>query len=316
VSDGADWCILATCGKLRYVDEMRSRYALALLTLTLPLSAQTSLHQQIATIASGSKGHVAVACSLAGVALDCGFHADAHVPMQSVFKFPLAIAVLQQVEKGKLSLDQSVRFLPSDRYPGTHSPLQDAHPDANVDVPLRELLDLSVSFSDNVATDILLRLIGGPEAVQRSLNGLGFPQLHVRDSEASVHDNERLQYRNDATPLAMVGLLRRIADRSPLTPEHTALLEQWMQEPTASPKRIRGELPPGTVVAHKSGSSGTEKGMTAATNDVGLVTLPDGRRLAIAIFITDSTKDTASLEPVIAGIAKAVYDAAVATTSR
>jgi len=295
---------------------MRSLPTLLLIAFALPFSAQTPLHQQIVAIAAGAKGRVSVACSLPGVALDCYFHADAHVPMQSVFKFPLAIAVLQQVEAGKMSLDQPVRFLPSDRYPGTHSPLQDAHPDANVDVPLRELLHLSVSFSDNVATDILLRLIGGPAAVQQSLNGLGFPQLHVRDSEASMHDNERRQYRNDATPIAMAGLLRRVADRSPLTPEHTALLEQWMQEPTASPKRIRGELPPGTIVAHKSGSSGTEKGMTAATNDVGLVTLPDGRRLAIAIFITDSTKDTASLEPVIAGIAKAVYDAAVATTSR
>lgn len=236
--------------------------------------------------------------------------------MQSVFKFPLAIIVLRRVEAGKLSLDQPVRFLASDRYPGTHSPLQDAHPEANVDVPLRELLHLSVSFSDNVATDILLRVVGGPQAVQRSLNGLGFPQLHVVDSEAAMHDDEQRQYRNDTTPVAMVSLLRRVADRSPLTPEHTALLEQWMQEPTASPKRIRGALPPGTVVAHKSGSSGTEKGMTAATNDVGLITLPDGRRLAIAIFITDSHEDTAALEPVIAGIAKAVYDAAVAATPR
>jgi beta-lactamase class A len=295
---------------------MRSLPALLFIAFGLPLSAQTSLHQQIATLAARAKGRVSVACSLPGVALDCGFHADAHVPMQSVFKFPLAIAVLQQVESGKLSLDQPVRFLPSDRYRGTHSPLQDAHPDANIDVPLRELLHLSVSFSDNVATDILLRLIGGPAAVQRSLNGLGFPQLHVRDSEAAMHDNEQLQYRNDTTPLAMAGLLRRVADRSPLTPEHTALLEEWMQDPVASPKRIRGELPTGTVVAHKSGSSGTEKGMTAATNDVGLITLPDGRRLAIAIFITNSPKDTAALEPVIASIAKAVYDAAVAKSVR
>jgi beta-lactamase class A len=89
-----------------------------------------------------------------------------------------------------------------------------------------------------------------------------------------------------------------------------------MQEPTASPKRIRGGLPPGTVVSHKSGSSGTEKGITAATNDVGLITLPDGRRLALAVFITDSHEDTAALEPVIAAIAKLAYDAAVTKTSR
>jgi beta-lactamase class A len=289
---------------------------LPLLCAPLVAHAQSHLQQNISTIARGAKGQVSVACSLPGVKLDCNYHPEAHVPMQSVFKFPLAIAVLQQVEEGKLMLDQQVRFETADLYPGSYSPLQDKYPKAGVDVPLRELLRLSVSLSDNIATDILLRLIGGPAAVQRSMDKLGFAAIHVVDSERSMHDDESRQYRNTATPTAMVGLLRLVADHSPLTPEHTALLNEWMEALVSSPKRIRGKLPEGTVVAHKSGSSGVAKGMAAATNDVGLITLPDGRRLAVAIFVTDAHADADTIEATIAEIAKAIYDDAVAKTSK
>jgi beta-lactamase class A len=282
----------------------------------LAAPAQSPLQQQIATIAVAAKGQVSVACSLPGVKLDCNYHAEAHVPMQSVFKFPLAIAVLQQVEAGKLNLDQQVRFETADLYPGSYSPLQDKYPKAGVDVPLRELLRLSVSLSDNIATDILLRLIGGPATVQRAMDKLGFAAIRVVDSERSMHDDESRQYRNTAEPRAMVGLLRLVADHSPLTPEHTALLNEFMEAPVVSPKRIRGKLPEGTVVAHKSGTSGVEKGMAAATNDVGLITLPDGRRLAVAIFVTDAHADNDTIEATIAGIARAIYDQAVGKAAK
>ena len=122
--------------------------------------------------------------------------------MQSVFKFPLGVAVLQQVETGRLQLDEPIHFLQSDTYPGTYSPLQDAHPNGDIDVPLRELLRLTLVYSDNTAADILLRILGGPVAVQRSLDALDLPTIHVRDSERALHDDQHLQYRNDAEPAA------------------------------------------------------------------------------------------------------------------
>jgi beta-lactamase class A len=288
------------------------RFAL-LLTLFIPACAapaQMPLHQKLASIAADAKGRVFVACSLPGVALDCNLNPHGHPPMQSVFKLPLAVTVLHEVEQGKLRLDRPIRFLPSDRYPSTHSPLQDAYPDANIDVPLADMLQLSVGQSDNVATDILLRILGGPTAVQRYLDSLSLSAIHVRDGERGLHDDFQAQYRNDAEPAAMVALLRRLADRSPLNAEHTALLNRWMTETTSAPNRIHGLLPPGTTVAHKTGSSGQSHGLAPATNDVGLITLPDGQRLALAIFVTDSHADEATRDAVIARIAKAIYDAA------
>ena len=232
--------------------------------------------------------------------------------MQSTFKLPLAVVVLGQVQAGRFKLDQPIRFLASDRYPGTYSPLQDAHPAGDVDVSLRELLQLSVGKSDNTATDILLRIVGGPAFVQHALDALGYPAIHIRDSERGLHDDGKAQYRNDAEPAEMVRLLRSIADHSPLNPELTRFLLDTMTASTTGMKRLRAGLPAGTPLAHKTGTSGTDAhGVASATNDVGLITLRDGRRLAIAVFVAESTASEDARDGVIAGIAKAVYDEAV-----
>jgi beta-lactamase class A len=294
---------------------MRPLPLLALLTLTTPLAAQTSLHQQLLDLSAQSKGHLYIACSLPGVALDCDLDPHGHPPMQSTFKLPLAFAVLHEVELGKLQLDQPIRFLKSDRSE-TYSPLQEEFPAADVDVSLRKLIQLSVETSDNTATDIELRLIGGPSVLQHYLDDLGLA-IHQQDSEHTLHTDQKLQYRDYAEPAAMVALLRLFADRSPLTPEHTALLNTWMLNATGGPKRIRGLLPPGTPVAHKTGSSGEEYGMIPATNDVGLITLPPvagkpEQRLALAIFLTDAHVDQATAESILARATRAIYDAATA----
>jgi beta-lactamase class A len=270
--------------------------------------AQEPLVQQIRAIARGAHGQVSVACSLPGSSLNCDLNPNAQPPMQSVFKLPLALTVLHQVEQGTLSLDQPVRFLPQDRIlPHVYSPLQDQHPDGGVDVPLRELLRLDVSVSDNVAADILLRLVGGPTAVNTYIAGLGISGFHLEDSEAVLHREVSAQYRNWFEPAGAVQMLRRISDNSPLTSAHTDLLLGWMTSDLRT-KRLEGDLPSGTRVAHKSGTSGVDNGVAHATNDIGLIPLPDGRRIAIAVFVTDSTADEATREQVIARIARAVYD--------
>lgn len=278
--------------------------------LALSLSAQPALQRQVAKIAAEAHGKVAVACALPGTSIDCDLNAHAHPPMQSVFKLPLAVTALHIVEEGKLALDQPIRFLPSDRIlPHSYSPLQEKYPTAGVDVPLRELLRLAASLSDNVAADLVLRTIGGPAIVNQYLASLGVRGFHLETGEAPVHRNHDLQYRNWCEPAAMVKLLRLLSDHTPLSPEHSDLLMSWLRDSPTPSNRIKGQLPRGTVVMHKTGTSWTDHGLTAATNDVGLISLPDGRRLAIAVFITDSTADDATRASVIARIARAAYDA-------
>ncbi|WP_345945205.1 class A beta-lactamase [Granulicella sp. dw_53] len=281
------------------------------------LSAQTpsidSLQEQIRKIAAGAHGKVSVACSLPGSTLNCDLDPHAHPPMQSVFKMPLALLVLHRVEQGTLSLDQQVRFLPTDRIlPHAYSPLQTKYPEADVDVPLRELTRLSVSLSDNVAADILLRLVGGPAMVNAYISSLGIAGFHLQDGENAMHHDVTLQYRNWFEPAAAVQLLRRMSDNSPLTSENTKLLLSWMHGSMRA-KRLEGDLPEGTFVAHKAGTSDVDNGIAHATNDIGLITLPDGRKLAIAVFVTDSIAEEATREKVIARIGRAAYDAGART---
>jgi beta-lactamase class A len=281
----------------------------------VPALAQEPLWQQIRVIARDAQGKVSVACSLAGSALNCDLNPNAQPPMQSVFKLPLALTVLHEIEQGTLSLDQSVQFLPQDRIlPHVYSPLQDHYPNGGVDVPLRELLRLTVSLSDNVAADILLRLVNGPNAVNMYIAALGIRGFHLQDSEAGLHREVSAQYRNWFEPTPAVQLLRRVSDNSPLTREHTDLLLGWMTSDHRT-KRLEGDLPSGIRVAHKSGTSDVDNGVAHATNDIGLILLPDGRRMAIAVFVTDSTADEATREQVIACIARAAYEASLQSTS-
>jgi beta-lactamase class A len=273
-------------------------------------SNESALQKQIREIASDARGKVSVACSLPKSSLNCDLDPHAHPPMQSVFKFPLAVAVLHQVEIGKLNLDQPVRFRPEDRIPHAYSPLQVKYPEAGVDVPLRELLRMTVSLSDNVAADILLGMAHGPDAVRDYITSLGVAGFHLQDGERALHQEVSVQYRNWFEPAGAVQMLRRISDDSPLTPDHTELLLSWM-EGSAQMSRLKGDLPPGTIVAHKAGTSDMDNGLAHATNDIGLITLPDGRRLAIAVFVTDSLANDATREKVIARIARAAYDASV-----
>jgi len=135
--------------------------------------------------------------------------------------------------------------------------------------------------------------------------------FHLEDGEQGLHHDIAAQYRNWFEPAGAVQLLRRINDNSPLTPEHTQLLLGWMKDSPSGLHRIKGNLPAGTIVMDKTGTSGTGNGLTYAANDIGLITLPNGQRLAIAIFVTDSTADEGTRNEVIARIAKAAYDGSI-----
>jgi beta-lactamase class A len=279
--------------------------------------AQSALQAKIASIAADAQGTVSVACLLPGTLLNCDLHPHNHSPMQSVFKYPLAVTVLHLAETGKLlpsqrpgeslgaTLDRTMRFLPEDRIPHSHSPLEDSHPAANVDVTLRELIRLSVGESDNAAAEILLRIAGGPSVVQDYIRSIGIKEFQLQDGEHGLHRDPTAQYRNWIEPAAAVQLLERLVVNPPLTPAANEFLLQAMTASVTGSTRLRAGLPTSTVLAHKTGSSGEQDGRAAATNDIGLITLPDGRHLAIAIFVSDARANEATRDSVIARIGRA-----------
>jgi beta-lactamase class A len=238
-------------------------------------------------------------------------------PMQSVYKMPIAMAVLRDVDAGRLRLAQKIDVRPEDLVPERlHSPLRDANP-RGVTLTLRELLRLMISESDGTASDVLLGLAGGAERVTRYLRGLGVDGVMVATTErAMAQGDEQVQYRNFATPESMLALLRALQEGRGLSRASRRLLLDFMLRSTPGPRRLKGMLPEGTPVAHKTGTSNTIEGFTRATNDVGIITLPDGRHMAVAVFVSDTRADADVREGVIAKIARAAWDCRAANGRR
>lgn len=232
-----------------------------------------------------------------------------HLPMQSVFKFHLALAVLHQVDLGKLKLNQMILVSKKDLLPETWSPLRDKYPNGNVKVPLSELLSFTVSQSDNNGCDILFRLVGGPAKVNQYIHSLGVKEVAITATEEQMHKDYNVQFANWSTPRAATELLRLFHSKNILSKSSKSFLMKIMLETSTGPNKIKGLLPEGTPVAHKTGSSGSTKaGVTAATNDIGIVTLPNGQHLAIAVFVSMSTEPDKVTDRIMAELAKAGWD--------
>ena len=279
----------------------------AALAILFAFHAPPALEDDWRAIATAAKGHVGVAALLIESGQSAALAGSTHFPMQSVYKLPITMAVLQQVDQGKLALDQSIEVRPAEYVSvGKRSPLRDQFP-LGTHKTVRELITYTLVESDGSASDVLLRLAGGPPAVMRYLHSLGIADCIVANSEMAM--DWKTQYDNWSTPEAAVKILVSLQQGHALSAaSRTVVLDNLLKSQTGL-HRIRDLLPAGAVVADKTGTSGTDQGITAATNDIALVTLPDGRHLALAVFVSDSPAPDQLRDQVIAKIARATWDA-------
>lgn len=254
-------------------------------------------------------------------------------PMQSVFKAPLGAAVLAEVDAKRLSLDETVTIGDMELSPPL-SPIAQAWPGRST-YTVRELLIAAVRDSDNTAADVLMRRIGGPGAlkswlVEKGIVGLridryerelqveavGMPSFRPawRTPEAfnaaknAVPEARRRAAwqayaedpRDTTTASGALNFLRQLSTGQLLSPESSALLLGLMTETKTGANRLKAGLPEGASLAHKTGTSATNFGITVATNDIGIVTLKDGRKYAVVVMLADSPADLAAREAVIA----------------
>lgn len=266
------------------------------------------LQNQLSQIASAAKGKVGVDAVVLETGESVSLNPNDHFPMQSFYKLPISMAVMKQVEAGKMKLEQKVRVTKDDFIGrNQHSPIRDQNPNG-VELTVSELVRFAISESDGTASDVLMKLAGGPGAIQAYLSELKITDMIVLNTEKELGQDQQVQYRNWASPEAAVALLRALHEGGGLSESSRVLLLKYLTESTPGAKRLKGLLPAGTAVAHKTGTSGSRDGVTAATNDIGIITLPNGKHLAIAVFVSDSPADEATREGVIAKIAKAVWD--------
>jgi beta-lactamase class A len=279
-------------------------------TLVFPLSAQRdSLRNTISKIAAQVDGDIGIALKDLQTGDTLLWRGSQHFPMQSVFKLPLGIYIMSEVDAGRLSLDQKITIKTDDYFPGTWSPIMKKYPEANVDLPLRDVVMYTVSQSDNVGCDILFKLAGGPLVVQRYFHEHGFADMAILNTEREMHADWDIQFKNWCTPITMVQLIDRIHQQNLLSRPSHDFLWQCMTESPLGPKRIKGLLPSGTLVGHRTGTGGpNDAGVLGAVNDVGIIELPNTMKVALVVFISRSTMPQSELELAIARIAKATYD--------
>jgi beta-lactamase class A len=295
------------------------------------------LHREITRLAQGAGGVVGVAALHLETGRRVAVNGSEAFPMASSYKLPIAVRLLHQIDHGEMSLDRMVQIQQNRLSPGSGT-LSDLFTQPGVVLSVRNLLELMLLISDNTATDLLLGLAGGGGAVTARMRELGIDGIRVdrptkqliadwlgvagstdsqwtleefREQTRAVKPEERQTAakrfdgdpRDTATPDATVTLLERLYRQQALNRESTDLLLDIMRRCRTGDARLKGLLPTGTEVAHKTGTIG------GTTNDVGIITLPDGAgHVAIAVFVKSSDKEVAARERAIAEIARAVHD--------
>ncbi|MCA6068092.1 CGA/CIA family class A beta-lactamase [Chryseobacterium sp. RG1] len=270
---------------------------------------QSALDQKINSIIKDKKATVGVSV----LGFENGFkyskNADKKLPMQSVFKFHIAAAVLDFVDKGKLSLDQKIVLDKSNLLENTWSPLRDKYPNGGVEVPLSEVLEMTVAKSDNNGCDILLNLLGGTQTVQKFMDSKGVKGFQIKYNEEAMHKDWKVQYENYSTMTSATDVLKKFYEGKLLSKKSTDYLMKVMLSTSTGLNKLIEQLPKNTPVARKTGASGKNKeGLTGAENEIAIITLPNGKHYAIAVFVSNSMETDAVNCKMISDISKTVWD--------
>jgi beta-lactamase class A len=241
------------------------------------------LEANLGSIANASPGNIGIAALDLRTGELVAVHGDEPFPMASTMKVAVAANYLAQVEFGRRSLDERIGGRTAS-----------------------ELMAAMIIRSDNHATDLLLKNLGGPARLQEWLEQRHITGLRVDRNIAQLLAAKRdlWDVRDSSTPKAMVELLRRLDNGTLLRPQSRQYLLGLMAQCRTGKNRMRAMLPAGTRVEHKTGT------LSGYSSDVGFITLPDGRRLAVAFFARAGNDRPRT----IAMAARAVYDGFVYAT--
>jgi len=291
--------------------------------------------QRLADLSGGVMG-------LAAVHLESGqsvyLNPGVSFPMASSYKVPIAVEMLTRVDRRERSLEEMIALSSADIHPGSGT-LSQLFQVPGVALSLRNLMELMLLISDNSATDVVLREAGGGEAVTARMRALGIEGIRVdrptslligdflgvrelpEDGNVSLEEFRRLSEevspeereeaakgfdtdpRDTSTPEAMARLLEMIWRGEALNRGSSDLLLDIMLRSTTGQDRIKGILPPGTEVSHKTGTIG------GTTNDVGIMRLPDDAgHVVLVAFVKGSPRPVPERERAIAQVSRAVYD--------
>ena len=245
----------------------------------------SALEQAIARVASGENGRIGVAAMDLSTGQTIAVLGDQRFPMASTSKIAIAATFLEGVEQGRWSLTSEFPLLMpkrSARFSSAVAPVYEGQY-----MPARELLEIMITRSNNYATDALLRVVGGPKAVNDWVRRQGITGWSIdRDIATLVRDDgefnpaNHIDMRDSATPLAMLKLLTGLYQGEYLSASSRKVLLGAMSRTRTGTRRIKAGVPSTVQVSHKTGS------LNNTSSDVGFLETPDGRTVALAIYVT------------------------------
>lgn len=238
---------------------------------------------------------------LYAVNLQSGFalenRADEAFALCSTFKTYAAAAILRRVAAGELTLEQTVFVKPDGLLP--NSPVTGER--LGQQMTLAELSQAALQRSDNLAANLLLETIGGPQAITDFARSIGDDRTRLDRWEIELNSAIPGDPRDTSTPRALAAGYRNLLAGDALPPAQRELLDGWMRANQTS--SMRAGLPPGWSTADKTGS-----GDYATTNDSGVAYGPDGARVLLTIMTRtqSSDPDAEGLRPLIGEVAALV----------
>ncbi len=296
------------------------------------------LRSYIENTIKGAAGEIGVAVKHVELGQGLELNAGSSFPMASVFKVPVLVEVLAQVKEGKFGLDDEINIQKTDQHLG--SGLLSSLTAPGLRISIRNLINLMMMISDNSATDILLEKVGA-ENVNKRLRNFGVEGISVnRTCQELIMGFAGLDYQkykglsldqiaaefnkredlspearkeailkfsqnpeDQSTPAAMSLLIEKILKKEILDPESCSLIISIMLECQTGAARLKGDLPPGTAVAHKTGT------IAGTVNDAGIIYLPRNLgHIVITVFTKNFMGETSDVEKLIAEIGRIVYD--------
>lgn len=301
------------------------------------------LQATLTELARGDDGTIAVTVMHLPSGAVASVNGDKRLPMMSVFKLPLAIVTLADVDAGTRKMDDRIPIT-SDEIRSFVSPVADAWKMGEKAPTLETILRTVIQDSDNTSGDKLVTMNGGGPAITARLRAMGIDGVDVAEEEididariecagtprpkqgwsedamahcskagpparAAAAKAETDASGNGATTNALVAMLAKLDRGDVLSPATRGWLMTTLQGTRTGPGRLRAGLPSGVSLAHKTGSGPTIEGMAIATNDIGIISLPDGTRLAIAVLTAGRHADATAREATIANAARAAWRA-------
>lgn len=230
-------------------------------------------------------------------------------PLLSVFKYCVAVKVLDKLENEKISLDTNITIEKDMIDPCLYSPMLKRYTTFPFSISIGELLEYAVSQSDNNACDILISYSGGIQSLNSFIHNIGFDDIEILVNEKEMNADITKQYLNRAYPRDIVKLMKFIREDGLLSDNSKVFLDKIMINTVTGENKLKGELPENTVVGHKTGSSSrTAEGLKIADNDAGYVILPDGTVYYITVMIKDSKMSDEDNAKTISEISKIIYE--------